>query len=316
MRSSGSWRRALFGCVALTCCFSQAQAAIVTSIRPLGFIAAAIAEGVTPVDVLLPDGASPHDYALRPSDIQKIRQADLLLWIGPGMETFLTKLAAAQPADHTLSVAALPAVTPLIAEEHHHAHDHDHAEQGPGAPHTAQVPDAPHANYHLWLSPQAAQLTAQALYEKLLKLYPAKHDKLTANLQDFTAGLTKTDKIIAEKLASVRNKKYIVFHDAYYYFEQQFGLKPSGYFTLNPEIQPGARRLTQIRTQLSRQNIQCVFAEPQFRPAVINSVTQGVNIYSGTLDPIGGGITVDKTSYLRFLQQLASQYLECLGKEK
>ncbi|WP_016602822.1 metal ABC transporter solute-binding protein, Zn/Mn family, partial [Yersinia pestis] len=98
----------------------------------------------------------------------------------------------------------------------------------------------------------------------------------------------------------------------YGYFENHFGLSPLGHFTVNPEIQPGAQRLHQIRTQLVEHKAVCVFAEPQFRPAVINAVAKGTNVRSGTLDPLGSGIVLDKDSYVNFLSQLSNQYVSCL----
>jgi zinc transport system substrate-binding protein len=113
-------------------------------------------------------------------------------------------------------------------------------------------------------------------------------------------------------LTPVQGKGYFVFHDAYGYFEKHYGLSPLGHFTVNPEIQPGAQRLHQIRTQLVEQKAVCVFAEPQFRPAVINAVAKGTKVRSGTLDPLGIGIALGKDSYGKFLSQLSSQYVSCL----
>ncbi len=105
-------------------------------------------------------------------------------------------------------------------------------------------------NMHLWMSPEIAQKTAVAIHEKLLELMPQDKVKLDANLQHFEAELADTDKRIISQLAPVKDKGYFVFHDAYTYFEKHYGLSPTGHFTVNPEIQPGAQRLHQIRTQL------------------------------------------------------------------
>lgn len=113
-------------------------------------------------------------------------------------------------------------------------------------------------------------------------------------------------------LEPAQGKGYFVFHDAYGYFEKHFGLSPLGHFTVNPEIQPGAQRLHQIRTQLVEHKAVCVFAEPQFRPAVINAVAKGTDVRSGTLDPLGSGIVLGKDSYVNFMSQLSNQYVSCL----
>ncbi|MBI6151990.1 zinc ABC transporter substrate-binding protein ZnuA [Serratia surfactantfaciens] len=290
---------------------SSASAAVVTSIRPLGFIAAAIADGVTPTEVLLPDGASPHDFALRPSDIQRLRSADLVLWVGPDMEAFLTKALVPISADRKLAISELPAVKPLLMkgeddDDHDHAGEaHNHADDDHGHHHGEY-------NMHVWLSPEVAKVTAIAIHDRLLELMPQNKDKLDANLRQFENLLTQTDKNVGNMLTPVQGKGYFVFHDAYGYFEKHYGLSPLGHFTVNPEIQPGAQRLHQIRTQLVEQKAVCVFAEPQFRPAVINAVAKGTKVRSGTLDPLGIGIALGKDSYGKFLTALSNQYVSCL----
>lgn len=293
-----------------------AQANVVASVKPLGFIAAAIADGVTPVDVLLPDGASEHDYALRPSDVKRIKNADLVVWIGPEMEAFMAKPAAELAAGKNLEIADMQAVKPLLLkggddDDHHdddaaHQDDEGHNEAGHQHHHGE-------FNMHLWLSPQISRLAAVAIHEKLLELMPESKAKLDANLQQFESELAVTDKHISAQLAPVSNKGYFVFHDAYTYFEKQYGLSPSGHFTVNPEIQPGAQRLHQIRTQLVEQKAVCVFAEPQFRPAVIDAVARGTNVRKGTLDPLGTNISLSQDSYVKFLSQLSGQYASCLN---
>ncbi|MBA0034788.1 zinc ABC transporter substrate-binding protein ZnuA [Pantoea sp. BIGb0393] len=297
-----------------------ARSAVVASIKPIGFIAAAIADGITPVEVLLPDGASEHDYALRPSDVKRIKNADLVVWVGPEMEAFLTKSAAELPANKNLEIAALPGIKPLLIsgdeddDEHEHDHDHNHDSEN------SEDQDASHAhhhhgqfNMHLWMSPDMAIQSAVAIHGKLLELMPQSKAKLDANLQEFKAELADADKHIGAQLVPVRNKGYFVFHDAYSYFEKHYGLSPLGHFTVNPEIQPGAQRLHQIRTQLVEQKAVCVFAEPQFRPAVIDAVSRGTSVRKGTLDPLGTDISLSKDSYVKFLIELSSQYASCLN---
>ncbi|SQJ18941.1 High-affinity zinc uptake system protein znuA precursor [Serratia rubidaea] len=286
----------------------SATAAVVTSVRPLGFIASAIADGVTETEVLLPNGASPHDFALRPSDLRRLRSADLVVWVGPELEAFLSKPLQPIDAQKQLSVAALPAIKPLLlkdaegGEHHHEGHDDEH-EHGH---HHGEY------NMHLWLSPEMAKVTAIAIHDRLLELMPQNKDKLDANLRQFENLLTQTDKNVGKMLTPVQGKGYFVFHDAYGYFEKHYGLSPLGHFTVNPEIQPGAQRLHQIRTQLVEQKAVCVFAEPQFRPAVITAVAKGTKVRSGTLDPLGSGIALGKDSYGNFLTALSNQYVSCL----
>ncbi|MGE4800804.1 zinc ABC transporter substrate-binding protein ZnuA [Yersinia hibernica] len=294
---------------------SIASAAVVTSVRPLGFIASAIADGVLPTEVLLPDGASPHDYALRPSDVQRLRSADLVIWVGPEMEAFLSKPLTQVTDNKKIALAQLPSVMPLLIKGDEHdehdgeneGHDHDHAKDNHSDEHH-------HGEYnmHIWLSPVIAKQSAIAIHDRLLELMPQNKDKLDANLRRFEDQLAQNEKNIATMLEPAQGKGYFVFHDAYGYFEKHFGLSPLGHFTVNPEIQPGAQRLHQIRTQLVEHKAVCVFAEPQFRPAVINAVAKGTDVRSGTLDPLGSGIVLGKDSYVNFMSQLSNQYVSCL----
>ncbi|QPQ22800.1 MULTISPECIES: zinc ABC transporter substrate-binding protein ZnuA [Lonsdalea] len=291
---------------------------VVTSIRPLAFIAAAIADGVTPTGVLLPDGASPHDYALRPSDVQRLQSSELVIWVGPELETFLQKPLSQIPANRQITLSAQPAIAAAMIEESHRHSDHaDHDEHSHAAEAHAEHDGHHHGefNMHIWLSPEMAQASAIAIHDKLLELMPQNKDKLDANLTLFTEKLAQTDKNIVNMLSPVRNKGYFVFHDAYGYFEQHYGLSPLGYFTINPAISPGAQRLHQIRTQLVEHKAECVFAEPQFRPAVISAVAKGTQVRMGVLDPLGSNIALDKDGYARFLLLLSNQYLSCLEKK-
>ncbi|POD94856.1 zinc ABC transporter substrate-binding protein ZnuA [Pectobacterium odoriferum] len=323
------WLKSVFVASALLASgmsISAASAAVITSIRPLGFIASAIADGVTPTEVLLPDGASPHDYALRPSDVQRLQSADLVIWIGPEMESFLGKSLAKVSSAKQITLSALPAIKSELEKEAGHEHQdgheqaHDDHEKGHVHSHVAHDDgDGGHHhgeyNMHIWLSPEMTKQAAIAIHAKLLELMPQNKDKLDANLLYFTDKIGQADEKIVKMLAPVQGKGYFVFHDAYGYFEKHYGLSPLGYFTVNPEIQPGAQRLHQIRTQLVERKAVCVFAEPQFRPAVINAVAKGTDVRSGVLDPLGSNIALGRDSYADFLLQLSNQYVSCLEEK-
>ena len=306
-------------CAALSAAFltltaQSANAAVVTSLKPLGFIASAITDGVTTTEVILPDGASEHDYSLRPSDVKRLQNADLLFWVGPEMEAFMVRSAQQVPAQKQVVMAQLDGVKSQLMkgadEDEHEGHEgHDHDENSEHHHHHGEY------NMHLWLSPEIARLSAVAIHDKLVELMPQSRAKLDANLKAFEASLAQADKQVGNELAPLKGKGYFVFHDAYGYFEKQYGLTPLGHFTVNPEIQPGAQRLHEIRTQLVEQKAVCVFAEPQFRPAVVEAVARGTSVRMGTLDPLGIGIKLGKESYPQFLTQLSSQYASCLKGE-
>ena len=288
-----------------------ANAAVVASLKPLGFIASAIADGVTDTEVLLPDGASEHDYSLRPSDVKRLQGADLVVWIGPEMEAFMEKSVKNIPNAKQVTIAQLNDVKPLLMKGADDDDD-DHGHNDAGIEKSDEHHHHGDYNMHLWLSPEIARASAVAIHEKLVELMPQSRAKLDANLKDFEAQLASTETQVGNELAPLKGKGYFVFHDAYGYFEKQFGLTPLGHFTVNPEIQPGAQRLHEIRTQLVEQKATCVFAEPQFRPAVVEAVARGTSVRMGTLDPLGTNIKLGKTSYSAFLNQLANQYASCL----
>ena len=288
-----------------------ANAAVVASLKPLGFIASAIADGVTDTEVLLPDGASEHDYSLRPSDVKRLQGADLVVWIGPEMEAFMEKSVKNIPNAKQVTIAQLNDVKPLLMKGADDDDD-DHGHNDAGSEKSDEHHHHGDYNMHLWLSPEIARATAVAIHGKLVELMPQSRAKLDANLKDFEAQLASTETQVGNELAPLKGKGYFVFHDAYGYYEKHYGLTPLGHFTVNPEIQPGAQRLHEIRTQLVEQKATCVFAEPQFRPAVVESVARGTSVRMGTLDPLGTNIKLGKTSYSAFLNQLANQYASCL----
>ncbi|XBS71923.1 zinc ABC transporter substrate-binding protein ZnuA [Acerihabitans sp. KWT182] len=287
----------------------SAWANIVTSIKPLGFIASAIGDGVIDTDVLLPDGASPDNYALRPEDINRIRSASLVVWVGPEMETFMTQQAAALPATKLLTLSSTRAIKPLLIAG---GGQDDNAVVSPSNAGNASHPPGRY-NTYIWLSPEIAARAAIAIHHRLSVLWPDKQAQLDENLLFFTASLTKNDKIIATMLAPVSGKGYFVFNDAEGYFEQHYGLTPLGHLTLGSEIQPAHQALQNIRTQLVEHKALCAFAEPQVRPAIISAVSKGTDVRIGTLDPFGNGIALGKDSYNHFLFQLTNQYLSCLN---
>ncbi|MFP3013434.1 MAG: zinc ABC transporter substrate-binding protein ZnuA [Arsenophonus sp.] len=284
---------------------------VVTSIRPLGFIAAAITNGVTDVHILLPHGASPHDYALKPSDLKKIKTSDFFIWVGLSLETFLEKPLAQLPTNKRITLTEDPTIkahllkisdnSTSINNKNSHAHSHDEH-------HSHSV-----YNMHIWLSPEIAYIIAKIIYHRLVALYPKYKKQLDVNLRKFNEKLTQTDKNLAKMLLLLdRDKGYFVFHDAYAYFEKRYHLTSLGYFTINPIIQPGAKRLYQIRTMLTQKKAVCVFAESQFKPAVIKTVIKGTNVQMETLDPLGSSIRLSKDSYVEFLTALSNQFKSCL----
>lgn len=302
---------------------SYVQAKVISSVKPIGFITAALTDGVTETQILLPDGASPHTYSLKPSDLVKLKSADLIIWIGDDMETFLPGLLRSIDSSKQLELADDAKVKALLRAGHSHEHededddedehDHDH-DHGHDHGHDHAAHDHHHGEFdmHIWLSPKIAAVTAQIIHDKLVAIYPDKAAKIDQNLNVFLKQLKETEQIIAKKLNNVQNKGYFVFHDAYGYFESEFKLNNLGSFTINPAIQPGVKKVSEIQNELNNKHAVCVFREPQFSPAIINKLVDGTDVKVGELDPLGMDVEISKDAYCKFLLKLTQQYLNCL----
>ncbi|WP_429110069.1 zinc ABC transporter substrate-binding protein ZnuA [Aeromonas media] len=292
---------------------------VLTTIKPLGFIAAAITDGVSEPSVLLPTGASPHDFSLRPSDIRSINDADLVVWVGPELEGFMAKPLANHP--HKLTLTQVPGM-PLFNyatqgsqdPAHHDDHDHDHAahehddhdhEKGHEGHHHEGV------DPHIWLGPAQAKVIARAIATELGKQDPANQARYAANLAAFDAKVDAKDKVIAEQMKVVNQKGYFVFHEAYGYWERHYGMSSRGHFTVSPERRPGAKTLVEIRKALEEKQASCIYAEPQFSPAVIESVAHNTGAKVLLLDEVGEQVPLGPDAYPHFMQQLADAFAQC-----
>lgn len=318
-----------------------ANANVVTSIKPLGFIASSIAEGVTQTEVIVPAGASPHDYNLKPSDVKTLKAADVVLWIGEDVDAFLDKTLDQLDEKKVLEIADFDEIKPLLGEaahhhhdhdddhkghkhehkhshkhdhkhEHKHSHKHDHKNEKHG--HEKHGHDELSTNWHVWYSPEISKVVAEKLATKLSEVYPTKKELIAQNLADFNRTLTEKNAQIQAQLSAFANKGFYVFHDAYGYFNDAYGLKQTGAFTINPLVAPGAKTLATIKTEIAEHKVSCLFAEPQFTPKVIETLAKGTGVHIGRLDPMGDKIQLGKTAYTDFLQFTADSYRECLGK--
>ncbi|MBW3694466.1 zinc ABC transporter substrate-binding protein ZnuA [Vibrio sp. T187] len=286
----------LGGCVLLTPIVAQATT-VLTSFKPIQMIVTELTLDVTQPDVVMSNNASPHDYALKPSDVKKLNNADLFIWFGPELESFLTKVTEGK--DNVLTISDIPNL-PLreYGEQQHEEHEgHNHGS----------------VDAHFWLGTEQVKLVAQAISQKLIERDHENTDIYKQNLKAFLVNLNTAEQDIIDTLNPIKDKGYYVFHDAYGYFEETYGLNNLGYFTVSPDRKPGAKTLIRIRKTLVKDNVQCVFSEPQFTPAVIESVTRGSNVRQGQLDPVGSSIEVKSGSYFTFIKGIANSYEECLA---
>lgn len=290
-------------CFALLTVFSvlSAQASqpinILTSIKPLQLIAAQIAGSEANTKVLLPPGASPHSFSLRPSDSRNIANADLLYWIGPDMENFLLPLIERRRSK-SIALQNLPAMHLLhYNSEHQHdnhrEHDHHHL---PGAVDT-----------HLWLSLHNAKVFAQQVAEDLTQLAPANAELYQQRLLEFEQQLNQLDGQLEEILTPLKLANYFVFHEAFNYLEHDYGLERGGVFAINPEVQPGARHVQQMRQQLELAGPACIFTEPPAPPRLAISLAKDLPVRLQELDPLG----LEADSYNALMLNIANNIFDC-----
>ncbi|AZZ47464.1 zinc ABC transporter substrate-binding protein [Pseudomonadaceae bacterium SI-3] len=323
--------------------FSSAQAhaeiEVLTSIKPLQLIAAAVQDGVGKPAVLLPPGASPHHYAMRPSDVRQIRSADLFYWIGPDMEGFLAPVLEGRKRP-SVAIQSLPGLTLRhfgdAAGEHdrhdehaHEAHgehseqaheehdDHAHeAAAAQAADHDEHEHDHAHRpgslDAHLWLLPANAVTIAEGMAQDMAKADPANAERYRANLAAFKQRLDALDKRLSQRLSETRTKPFFVFHEAFDYFEAAYGIKHAGVFSAGGEAQPGARHVAAMRERLEQAGPSCVFYEPPVRPRLADSLIRGLPVKVTELDALGHGIDASAGGYEQLIDNLGRSLAECL----
>jgi zinc transport system substrate-binding protein len=263
---------------------SAADARILVSNKPLALIAAATYPAEQ-IDILVPDGMSPHDYSLRPSDIGKIRQADKILWAGHHMEPYLSKFAAKFAKQSDGSKTKWLDATHLMKDMGLYGSDP-----------------------HVWLSPELAIEISKRIAEwNVVDTVQAQKDH-----RAFASELTALVSTSKAQLAPLKHHGFFVFHQAYDYWFQAIDIKQVGAFTLSPERKPGARHVQNMRNQLQSKEVSCVLSEPQFSPALINTVVNGLTIKQGELDPLAGNSVLTKTAYLDWLSDMTNTLAECL----
>lgn len=283
---------------------AHADVKVLTSIKPLQLIAAAVQDGVAIPEVLLPPGASPHNYALRPSDVRKVQSVDLLYWIGPDMEGFLPRVLNGRSLP-SVAVQDLPGLKlrRFAEDSHSHAeeaneHDHDHR---PGS-----------LDAHLWLSPINARVIAAKMAADLSAADPANAARYQSNLKAFDERLDALDLRLKKRLAAIEGKPYFVFHEAFDYFEDAYGLKHTGVFSVAAEVQPGAQHVAAMRARLQEVGKTCVFSEPPLRPRLAETLVAGLPVKLAELDALGGYTPATAQGYEQVLEKLGNDLAGCL----
>lgn len=277
---------------------SHAEVHVLATIKPIHSLAAGVMQGVGTPELLIGGAASVHSYSFRPSDARKIASASLIFEIGPDLETYLTAPIKNLSHGKVVALAMAPGVVRLPAREGglwQHEADH-HAPYDP----------------HLWLSPQNAIAMTRAIAAALETADPTHRTVYESNAARQIATLTRLDRDLQKQLQPFRNRRYIVFHDAYQYFEHRYGLSPAGSVAVAPDRPVGPQRLSALRQTIANGRAACLFREPQFPPRLIDTLNEGHAIRVGVLDPLGADIPPGAALYPTLLRQLAQSLSKCL----
>lgn len=293
---------------------------VVATIKPIHSLVAQVMGDVGTPRLLVGGAASPHTYSLKPSDARALNAARVVFRVSEEIEPFTRKIVASLPKSvAVVTLADAPGLKLLdqrtgdTFEAHDHGgHHHDKHGHGHGHDHDDQD-DGPVRDGHVWLDPQNAAAMVREIARALSEAAPEHASVFQANGETTIAGIDALAKEIAADLAPVKGKSFVVFHDAYQYFEQRFGLSAAGAITVSPEVQPSAKRLSEIRSKIKKLGVTCVFAEPQFKSKLVATVIEGTGAKAGTLDPEGASVEPGAGAYAALMRNLSQGLTSCLG---
>ncbi|MCO6391717.1 zinc ABC transporter solute-binding protein [Aliihoeflea aestuarii] len=313
---------------------------VVASIKPVHSLVAAVMEGVGEPSLIVQGAGSPHTYSMRPSEARMLEGASVLFWIGPDLEMFLR--APVETLAGNATVVELGAADGLTVlpyreggpfESHDHAHDHEASEGGHDHSHDHDSADHAHNDAdehahdhshdhghgaydtHLWLDPENAKVFVGEIEAALSAADP---DNAETYAQNAAATVERLDGLIEDTraaLEAVENRGFVVFHDAYQYYENRFDFPAAGSITVSPEVMPGAQRLGEIRDRIRELGVACVFSEPQFEPRLVSVVMEGTDARAGVLDPYGADLADGPDTYFEAMANLTTSLTQCLNGE-
>ena len=287
-------------------------AEVVVSLKPIHALVAGVMGETGEPRLMVTGAASPHTYQMRPSDAEALIAADLIVWVGKSMERFLDRPIAVlgSGADVvTLHEAAGMELLPNReggiwhdeqAEVHvdeHDDHGHDHDEY----------------DMHVWLDPGNAGRIVDVVADALVRIDPGRAETYRANAEATRTRIGALESSLHERLAPIRQRAFLVFHDGYGYFEHAFGLNGKGAVAVDPARPPSAKRLAELRGALAEHDIRCVFSEPQFEPDLVHTVVEGTGIRTAALDPLGVDVEPGPDAWFEIMRGLGDAMADCLG---
>ena len=307
-----------------TISISKADVKVVASIKPVHSLVSYVMDGVGRPDLIVDGYNSPHGFSLKPSHAKIIENADLIIWVGEDLEAFLEKpLNTIAKKAVNVEIMELKSIKKLKFREKNVFEDHDdhghkekkHDDHGHGHK-EKKHDDHGHEGHahgehdpHVWLDPMNAKVIIKEIEKQLIKLDPNNSSKYKANSKKAQSELDNLTKNIKRDLKG--NLRFVVFHDAYQYFENRFGIKVLGALTVNPDVLPGAEQLSEIREVIEHEKVNCLFAEPQFNPAIIKSIAKDTKIKTDVLDPLGATLDKGKSMYMDLLKEISNSFKGC-----
>lgn len=280
---------------------------VVASIAPLHSLVAAVMKDAGTPQLLLRGGESPHTFSLRPSDARMLNDADVLFWIGPTLELPLARIIPKLGVSHTVSLLDAPGLTLLPNRQRQLADHHGQAEPGDMG-HTATNAGI---DPHIWLSPANAAVMVDEIARRLARLDPNRSGLYALNATQLQQQLLAMDREIAKQMDRIQGN-YAVFHDAYQYFETQYGLQPEATVTTHPEHSPGASHLRRLSATLATRQVRCLFSEPQYSPGLVSMLSRDLQIRHAVLDPLGADIPPGPEAYPQMMRAIAKTLSDCM----
>ena len=304
---------------------------VAVDIAPVHSLVARVMEGVGTPDLIVPSGASPHEYSLRPSEAQALQDADLVFWVGAGLSPWLANAIESLATDsEATELMESPGTVELesrnnaLFEKHGHGDDHDghgHDDHTEGDAHEDEEHEG-HEDHddhghgksdpHAWLSPQNASTWLNLIAAQLSAADTDNAGTYFANAAAARAEMDALSAEVVETLEPVRGGSFIVFHDAYQYFEDAFDFPASGAISLSDASDPSPARIAEIQGRIREEGIGCVLAEPQFNPGIVGTVLDGTAANTSVIDPLGSDLEPGVDLYPEVIRNIARTLAECL----
>ena len=300
---------------------------VAVDIAPVHSLVARVMDGIGKPDLIIQPGASPHEYSLRPSEASALQAADLVFWIGPDLTPWLTDtigtlasdavVTELMEADGTIKLEFREGALFEAHDHDDHGDDDDHDDHGDDDDHDEAESgheDHDHGAHdpHAWLSPKNAMNWLNVIAGQLSAVDP---DNAGAYFANAAAGRTEIKTLIGEVTATldpVRGGQFIVFHDAYQYFEMDFDFPASGAISISDASDPSPARIAKIQARIAEQGIDCVLAEPQFNPGLVATVLDGTDAQTGILDPLGSDLELGPAFYPQLIRNLSNVLADCM----